>query len=82
MYPPIPEQLSFRLKSSMYKLKSIGEIIPPCFTPFVTQKLVEHVLSQRTNILWREYQKTSNLAQKFWEWIFLFRKKWTFVIIA
>ena len=51
MYPPIPEQLSFRLKSSMYKLKSIGEIIPPCLTPFVTQKLVEHVLPQRTNIL-------------------------------
>ena len=37
MYPPIPEQLRFRLKSSMYKLKSIGEIIPPCLTPFVTQ---------------------------------------------
>ena len=61
MYPPIPEQLSFRLKSSMYKLKSIDEIIPPCLTPFVTHKLVEHVLPQRTNILCREYQKTSNL---------------------
>ena len=51
MYPPIPEQLSFRLKLSMYKLKSIGEIIPPCLTPFVTQKLVKHVLPQLTNIL-------------------------------
>ena len=48
---PIPEQLSFRLKSSMYKLKSIGEIIPPRLTQFATQKLVEHVLYQRTNIL-------------------------------
>ena len=50
MYPPIPEQLSFTLKSSMYKLKNIGEIILPCLTPFLTQKLVEHVLPQRTNI--------------------------------
>ena len=49
MYSPIPEQLSFRLKLSMYNLKSIGEIIPPCLTPFVTQKLVEHVLPKRTN---------------------------------
>ena len=43
MYPPIPEQLSDKLKSSMYKLKSIGDIIPPCLAPFVTQKLTEHV---------------------------------------
>ena len=51
MYPPIPDQLSIKLKSFMYKLKSIGEIIPLCLTPFVTQKLVEHVSSQCTNII-------------------------------
>ena len=50
MYPPIPKQFSFTLKLSMYKLKSIGKIIPPCLTPFVTQKLVEHVLPQRIDI--------------------------------
>ena len=48
MYPPIPKQLSFRLKSPMYKLKNIGEIIPPCLTPVATKKLVEHVLPLRT----------------------------------
>ena len=51
MCPPIPEQLSFTLKSSMNKLNSIGEILPPCLTQFVAQKLGEHVLHQRTNII-------------------------------
>ena len=51
MYPLIPEQLSVKLKSFMYRLKSIGDIIPPGLTPFITQKLTEHVSPQRTNIL-------------------------------
>ena len=38
MYAPILEQLSVELKSSMYKLNSIGEIIPPWLTPFLPQK--------------------------------------------
>ena len=59
VYLQIREQLSLKLKSSMYKSKSIGEII--CLTPFATQKLMEHVLPQRTNIFLREYQKNSNL---------------------
>ena len=38
MYLKMPEQLSAKLESCMYKLNNIGEIIPPCCTPFVTHK--------------------------------------------
>ena len=61
MYPPIPEQVNLKLKSPMYKLRRIGDIIPPCLTPFVTQNLTEHVSPQRKNILWPEYQIASSL---------------------
>ena len=42
MHLIMQEQLSIKPKSSMYKLNSICEVIPPCLTPVATPKLVEH----------------------------------------
>ena len=40
----------------MYKLKSIGKIIPPCLTPFVTQKHVYRAyLRKQTREAKRKY---------------------------
>ena len=35
---PIPEHLSPKFWTSMFQLKNIRETLPPCLTPFVTQK--------------------------------------------
>ena len=58
---PIFALLRIWLKPSIYKLKNTGTIIPHWHTPLVLLNVLERVLPQWTQNIWKEYQNTNNL---------------------
>ena len=60
-YPSISELFKAMLRSSMYILNKMREIIPPCFTPLATVNCVEIVVPQRTTNFLCVQQKHNSL---------------------